>query len=337
MTVNVNEMLERNMQDVRWKEQAGKEFGKHGSTQPKVIIITCMSPWVDPADMFDLLPGEAYVIRNAGNLVTQDTMRCILLAMINDKITDIIVLGHLDCANADINVVSAKYRALVEKIPQASKYRELLGTKDKAMKYFMMFQNEIDNVISQVENVRFFKTIQPTINITGMLYNGENGLVYNFSEIKELRKLMEKEAPTLEKVSKIIPKRYKDYLKEQKSQATPKLSPATAVQKIGSTGRETKTKTSKLSTTVKSQTREKLPPLPAKSEITNEKPPAIEPAGMNEELQLKFDAAQKNFEIMQKTIQKSMARITNVRVFVPKVHAPVVRIPGRKTQKKQED
>ncbi|HME51387.1 MAG TPA: carbonic anhydrase [Candidatus Lokiarchaeia archaeon] len=407
-----DELLKRNMENVHQKESAGKKFGKHDKQQSRVIIISCMSPWVDPANIFSLEQGDAYVIRNAGNIVTQDTMRCILLAMTKDKITDIVVLGHLACTNADVNAIATNYRALVEKIPQASKYRELLDSKDKVMKYFMMYQSEIDNVLAQVENVRFFKTIQPSINITGMLYNGENGLVYSFSEIKELKKLMERESLSPEKISKIIPKRYKEFLTNQKGTtkqgsiggpvkgSTPvtskpakagpitskplktapgiskpmKTAPATGkpvkaapwiskpMKAAPATGKPAKAAPitgkpvnpakniprkvtskpvsplpAKESTPISFKPRASATALPISEKAEEAEPSNTEPVAGNEEIKAMMDATQKSFDIMQQTMQKSLVKITGVRVSMPKFRAPVIRIAGMKMQEEKQE
>src|SRR5271157_4551047 len=392
MTMIADELLKRNMENVHQKESAGKKFGKHDKQQSRVIIISCMSPWVDPANIFSLEQGDAYVIRNAGNIVTQDTMRCILLAMTKDKITDIVVLGHLACTNADVNAIATNYRALVEKIPQASKYRELLDSKDKVMKYFMMYQSEIDNVLAQVENVRFFKTIQPSINITGMLYNGENGLVYSFSEIKELKKLMERESLSPEKISKIIPKRYKEFLTNQKGttkqgsiggpvkgstpvtskpakagpitskpvKAAPWISkpmkaapatgkPAKAAPITGKpvnpakniprkvTSKPVSPLPAKESTPISFKPRASATALPISEKAEEAEPSNTEPVAGNEEIKAMMDATQKSFDIMQQTMQKSLVKITGVRVSMPKFRAPVIRIAGMKMQEEKQE
>lgn len=342
MIMNADEMLNRNMQIVHQKEIAGIKFGKFGKQKPRVIIITCMSPWVDPADIFGLMQGDAYIIRNAGNIITQDTVRCVLLAMMKDKITDVIVLGHLGCTNADRQAVTTNYQALADKIPQASKYRELLGSETKAMKYFMIYQSEIDNVIAQVENLRFFKTIRPSINITGMLYNDENSLVYSFSEIKELKKLMENEFPSSEKISKIIPKRYKTYIKEQNNleKSEPKadrIQGSTQAKYKPVKRPKEKIEENSNNEIPSPESAEESVAIPVESEVPVTTPSVMEPVAENKEIKAMIDSTQKNLESMQKVMQKSLVKVTGVHVFMPKFRAPVVRIAGVKVQTEKQE
>jgi carbonic anhydrase len=71
----------------------------------KTVVIGCVDPRVEPADIFDLLPGDAVVIRNVGariNPALVETM-AILQAVARSKGKDIgegwnlVLLHHTDC------------------------------------------------------------------------------------------------------------------------------------------------------------------------------------------------------------------------------------------------
>ena len=71
----------------------------------KTMIIGCVDPRVDPGDIFDLLPGEAAVIRNVGGRVTPATLQTIAMLRIVAKASggdigpgwNLVVLHHTDC------------------------------------------------------------------------------------------------------------------------------------------------------------------------------------------------------------------------------------------------
>ena len=271
-----------------WKEKSGKMAKNHEGHAVKCVIVTCMSPYIDPVDIFDLESGEAYVIRSGGNLVTAETIRCIILAMMNDPITDVIVLGHTRCTNANQSILDKNHAKLLEKIPHQSKLSELLATREKATKYFGIFKNEIDNVLVQVCNLSILKIIKPGVNITGMLYNTASGLVYDMAEITELKAKIDKN-PGMH-IEEFVPSRYTDFLN---SQGVPASEPSPARPPVGNA----------------------------------DVPMALEPMEGQEDLQGKMQAAGDGFDLMMKAMQKTITKAGQARVSIPKIRLPGIRAP----------
>ena len=56
-----------------------------------------MDPRIDIHRIFQLEPGDVIVLRNAGNIFTQDMIRSLIIAIFKYKIKYIVILGHLDC------------------------------------------------------------------------------------------------------------------------------------------------------------------------------------------------------------------------------------------------
>jgi carbonic anhydrase len=105
ITEDIMDFLETLME--RNAEYAQKGFNASLKMLPfkQTVIIGCVDPRVDPADLFDLEPGEAVVIRNVGgrlNAATLETM-AILRTVAKAAGKDIgpgwnlIVLHHTDC------------------------------------------------------------------------------------------------------------------------------------------------------------------------------------------------------------------------------------------------
>jgi carbonic anhydrase len=71
----------------------------------KTMIIGCVDPRVDPADIFGLVPGEAAIIRNVGGRITPATLQIMAMLRIVAKSNggeigrgwNLIVLHHTDC------------------------------------------------------------------------------------------------------------------------------------------------------------------------------------------------------------------------------------------------
>ncbi|WP_118857145.1 carbonic anhydrase [Sphingomonas mesophila] len=82
----------------RWDELA------HGQ-QPPVMIIACCDSRVDPATVFDTLPGQAFVVRNVANLVPpydihgrlHGVSSAIEFGVTGLGVRHIVVMGHGAC------------------------------------------------------------------------------------------------------------------------------------------------------------------------------------------------------------------------------------------------
>jgi len=81
---------------------------------PEVAIISCCDSRVDPSILFDIEPGDVFVIRNVANLVPpfetkgdyHGTSAALEFAVTCLKVKQIVVLGHANCGGI---------RALMEK------------------------------------------------------------------------------------------------------------------------------------------------------------------------------------------------------------------------------
>ena len=77
---------------------------KHGQ-EPKTMIISCSDSRVDPAILFDIKPGDLFIVRNLANLVPpyksdnvfHGVSSALEYAVKNLKVQNIIILGHSSC------------------------------------------------------------------------------------------------------------------------------------------------------------------------------------------------------------------------------------------------
>jgi carbonic anhydrase len=85
-------------QRARWSELADGQ-------SPATLVIACSDSRVDPAQIFDVSPGEIFVVRNVANLVPpfeRDTSRhgvsaAVEFAVTQIPVSEIVVLGHEYC------------------------------------------------------------------------------------------------------------------------------------------------------------------------------------------------------------------------------------------------
>jgi carbonic anhydrase len=69
------------------------------SIQPskRVAVVACMDARLDVEDLLGLQTGDAHIIRNAGGVVTEDAIRCLIIShhLLNTK--EIILIHHTRC------------------------------------------------------------------------------------------------------------------------------------------------------------------------------------------------------------------------------------------------
>ena len=149
-----------------------------------VLILTCMDPRIDVHRIFQLDPGDVFVLRNAGNLCNQDSLRSILLAIYQYNIKYIIILGHLDCGMTKINLLELKQKVPHEFLPYTSK--QTLDLFIETRKFFQPFIDELRNVKEQIKILQKIQVHKPEVKILGMLYDVETGWVLEYDRFKEL-------------------------------------------------------------------------------------------------------------------------------------------------------
>lgn len=63
----------------------------------KVTIVTCMDARISTPLMLGVHPGQVHVLRNAGGIVTEDTVRSIVVSQVALGTEEIMVIGHTHC------------------------------------------------------------------------------------------------------------------------------------------------------------------------------------------------------------------------------------------------
>jgi carbonic anhydrase len=129
-----------------------------------LAVLTCIDARVNPIRIFHLNIGDIIILRNAGNRVTEDVVRSLMVAIANG-ITEIVVLGHSDCKMTKMtreNVRDAiqKLGGTIDPITFL-RFNDWLGT----------FSNEELNVSQQVALLRAHSNIPPKLIIHGLLYD----------------------------------------------------------------------------------------------------------------------------------------------------------------------
>jgi carbonic anhydrase len=89
----IDELLRRN------SESDGVVRGDRSTPQPslQVAILTCMDARIRLFEIFELLPGESHVLRNAGGIVTDDAIRSLALSQRKLGTREVLIVQHTEC------------------------------------------------------------------------------------------------------------------------------------------------------------------------------------------------------------------------------------------------
>lgn len=77
-------------------------IAKHPGEQPinpskNVAVVACMDARMDVEDLLGLQTGDAHIIRNAGGVVTDDALRCLIISHHLLNTNEIMVIHHTRC------------------------------------------------------------------------------------------------------------------------------------------------------------------------------------------------------------------------------------------------
>jgi carbonic anhydrase len=155
------------------------------------IVLTCLDARVDPAHLFQLEPGDALVIRNAGGRFTPAVMRDLAVLGVlaanlpgNNRPTppDLAILHHTDCGMA---------RMADPRIQQQVAQRLGLANSEVAA---MAVVDPALTVRADIEKLRNTSAAPDALVVAGLVYDVTTGKVTEIVEPTSLRRSREAEA-----------------------------------------------------------------------------------------------------------------------------------------------
>ena len=130
----------------------------------KLALVACMDYRIPLERAFGLGPGEAYVIRNAGGVVTEDVIRSLLVAHYKLGVEEFLVVNHTECG-----MQTFRDEDLREDI------RRRRGTDAIAPEQFHAFKNLEDHVRQQLQRIKSHPWIPGHIPVNGCIYDVHTG------------------------------------------------------------------------------------------------------------------------------------------------------------------
>lgn len=137
----------------------------------KLAVLTCMDTRLSIRTL-GLKTGDAHIIRNAGGIVTDDTLRSLIVSHHLLGTEEIMIINHTDCG-----LMQSSEQDLRTRI------QNRCGTAAVAPATFYTFQNVEENVRHQLQKLRSHPWIPETVTVRGFVYDVASGLL---REIKNL-------------------------------------------------------------------------------------------------------------------------------------------------------
>jgi carbonic anhydrase len=136
----------------------------------KLAVLTCMDTRLSTRTL-GLKEGDAHIIRNAGGIVTDDTLRSLVVSHYLLGTEEFMVVNHTDCG-----LMLTTERDLRTRIQNRA------GTEAISPSFFYAFQNVDENVRHQLQKLRTHPWIPKEVTARGFVYDVMSGLL---REIKD--------------------------------------------------------------------------------------------------------------------------------------------------------
>lgn len=96
---NTDQLL---LNNERYARGEATHAATHPGRQPiqpsrRVAVIACMDARIDVEDLLGLQTGEAHIIRNAGGVVSEDAIRCLIISHHLLNTNEVILIHHTRC------------------------------------------------------------------------------------------------------------------------------------------------------------------------------------------------------------------------------------------------
>ncbi|MFI9452786.1 beta-class carbonic anhydrase [Amycolatopsis sp. NPDC052450] len=141
--------------------------GDRSSPRPSlhVTILTCMDARIRVFEIFGLIQGESHILRNAGGVVTDDTIRSLALSQRKLGTREVLIVQHTDCGLSMVTEDDFK-----DELEAASGLRPTWSVE--------AFREVEDSVRRSVQRVRRSDFLPHTDNVRGFVYDVKLGRLH---------------------------------------------------------------------------------------------------------------------------------------------------------------
>jgi carbonic anhydrase len=136
----------------------------------KLAVLTCMDTRLSIRTL-GLKTGDAHIIRNAGGIVTDDSLRSLLVSHYLLGTEEFMVINHTDCGL--MHTTEQDLRARIQ---------ERAGTAAVAPAFFYAFQDLDRNVREQMQKLRTHPWVPKEVSVRGFVYDVSSGRLREIGE-----------------------------------------------------------------------------------------------------------------------------------------------------------
>jgi carbonic anhydrase len=131
----------------------------------KLAVLTCMDTRLSIVTL-GLKAADAHIIRNAGGIVTDDTLRSLLVSHYLLGTQEFMIINHTDCGLMHTTEQDLRTRI-----------QNHTGTAAIAPSFFYAFQNIEENVRHQLQKLKSHPWVPQTVVARGFVYDVASGLL----------------------------------------------------------------------------------------------------------------------------------------------------------------
>jgi carbonic anhydrase len=129
----------------------------------KLAVLTCMDTRLSIITL-GLKAADAHIIRNAGGIVTDDSLRSLLVSHYLLGTEEFMVINHTDCGLMQTTEEDLRTRI-----------QNRAGTAAIAPAFFHAFTNVEENVRHQLEKLRSHPWVPKSVTVRGFVYDVTSG------------------------------------------------------------------------------------------------------------------------------------------------------------------
>ncbi len=166
----------RRFRNETWREERRRYQALGEAQEPGLMIIACADSRVDPATIFDTVPGQTFVVRNVANLVPPyqtgtglyGVSAALEYAVCVLKVRYVVVMGHGGCGGIRASIASARGEDVGEFVgPWVSIAAE---TRDRVMAEFpeasdddLIHRLEREMIATSLDNLMTFPFVREAV------------------------------------------------------------------------------------------------------------------------------------------------------------------------------
>ena len=136
----------------------------------KLAVVACMDARVTVEEVLGLKTGDAHIIRNAGGIVTEDTIRSLIISHHLLGTQEFLLIHHTDCG-----MLTFKDEELRAKLQQQT------GSATVAPVHFHAFSDLEEDVRQQIQKLKSHPWIPKHIPVRGFIFDVKTGKLHEVS------------------------------------------------------------------------------------------------------------------------------------------------------------